>query len=262
MKKLVLAGLVMLLAVAQAEARSSRKNRWKRTRDKIRKARENYKKSNSANNNGGSDSDALNMGRASDGEKPVAWMSDFEEASKLASEQKRGMLILFTTEDLMAKSRSCTFKANSTRRAVRNSKAVPLRILPPVRLQAAEDTSKEELAKREELFKKSLKQYRELVRRYGITNGPSLVFTAPDAKRVDGLVVPDKVTIENRLGRLGEMLAAYEKALVKKNGGDAKKPDVAKPADKGKDEEKKDDEIVKQDGGKEEEVPGDPEDDF
>jgi len=264
---LVLPALVLLVAGAQAQARPSRRKSIRKLKDKIRKAREAYDRNKESNG-----SDGSYLGRAGDAEKPVEWMTDFAAAARLASEEKRPMMILFSTRELMEKSRSCTFDANSTRRAVRKSKVVPVRILPPVRRPVDKTAGKEEIAGRKELYRKELKKYRELVKRYLISSGPSLIFAAPDAKRLDGLVAPDKAAIERRLWHLGDLLAAYEKARSKKKPGDAGKPDAAGPArapgedekDGGKAEEKKDDEVVKKQEKEEarKKAAGDPDDDF
>ncbi len=205
---LVLAGLVVLFAAAQAEARP----RWKRPKSRPK---------------------VVDLPRSNNPERPLKWMTDFDLAAKLAASKKRGMMILFTTEDLMKKSLSCRFAANSVRRAVRSAKAVPLRLLPPVRLTTA-GLPKEEVAKREEMFKKARKKYQELVKRYGVSRAPCLVLTSPDATRLNALALPSDEQIRMALGRLGEMILAYQKAAAEK-AGDGKlavKPKEEKPAAK------------------------------
>lgn len=207
----VLAGLVVLFAASQAQARG--RGRW-RSRLKSRPK-------------------AVDLPRSSNPEAPLEWMTDFDLAAKLAASEKRGIMILFTTEDLMKRSNFCRFAANSVRRAVRSAKAVPLRLLPPVWLTAA-GLPKEEAAKREEMFKKAMKKYRELVRRYGVSRAPCLVLTSPQATRLNSLVLPSDEQIRTTLGRLGEMIAAHEKIAAEKAGGGklAVKPRAEKPAAK------------------------------
>lgn len=207
----VLAGLVVLFAASQAQARG----RWRRRpRPKSRPK-------------------AIDLPKSSNPERALEWMTDFDLAAKLAASEKRGIMILFTTEDLMKRSNFCRFAANSVRRAVRSAKAVPLRLLPPVRLTAV-GLPNGEIAKREEMFKKAQKKYRELVRRYGVSRAPCLVLTSPEATMLNTLALPSDEQIRAALGRLGEMIAAHEKIAAEKAGAGklAVKPKVEKPAAK------------------------------
>lgn len=209
-KRLALAGLVILFAAAQAQARPSRRKPRPSWRPKV-----------------------ADIPRASDAAKPLEWMTDFDLAAALAAREKRGMMVLFTTQELMRNSTYCRFHANSVRRAVRSAKAVPVRLLPPVRLAAA-GLPKGEIAKREERFKKARKRYRELVKRFGVRRAPCLVLTAPDAASLKVLVVPADDRIREALGRLGEMIAAHQKAAAEKDGDGklAAKPKAEEPAAK------------------------------
>ncbi len=202
-RTVLLAGLVVMFAAAQADARPSRR-KHKTTKPKTTTR-----------------SDALYMGHAGDGEKPVEWMTNFDEAVKLAKSKKHAIMVLFTSEEMMQKSTSCRFAANSVRRAVRKANVVPVRLVPPARM-SREGLGKEEIAKREEYFLKATKRYRELVRKYRISQGPALVFTAPDEIRVNGLVAPKRQAIETALERLGEMIKAHQKAMASKDA--ARKP--------------------------------------
>ena len=189
----------------------------------------------------------------------MKWLTDFDEAAELAGREKRPMMVLFTTAELMQKNRFCRFAANSVRRAVRKSKAVPVRILPPVRLSLT-GIDKEEAAKRKKLYARNREKYRALVKRFGVTRGPSLIFTAPDGTKLTAMVVPTDDQIRAALGRLGEMVEAHQKTVAKK-GGDGKA--------KGADDDKGDKKVaVKPAGGDQEpakkggQEPVDPEDDF
>lgn len=229
---LFVAVLFVVAAAAQAEARPSRKGRR-------RIPRRVPPKSSTSSSSKATDPE---FWRASDGEKAIEWMTDFDEAAARAAKEKRGMMVLFTTEQLMQDSRSCRFDANSARRAVRSAKVVPVRLLPPVRGDR-KGLSQEEIAAREKAFQKALKRYAELVKQFAVSKGPSLIFTATDAVKLDALVVPERDRIEAKLGRMSDMIAAYEKRLAEKNAGakpaaapkvvKAGKP-AAKPAQKDK----------------------------
>jgi hypothetical protein len=200
------------------------------------------------------------MGRAGDGEKPVKWLTDFDEAAEIAEERKRPMLLLFTTRALMDRSRSCTFAANRLRRRVRESKVVPVRLLPPVMLET-KGLPPDEVKKRKELYAKAKKRYAELVKQYAINRGPSLLFCAADTKNLSTLLVPNDDQIENGFDRLYELVAAYEKAQAKKKDG-ARKPGDAKKQGAPKDPAKNAGKDPGGDKPAEEKKPENPDEDF
>jgi hypothetical protein len=156
-----------------------------------------------------------------DAEKEIEWLFDFDEASALAGREKRGLLVLFTTDELWRNSPYCNFRANRVRKAVRESNAVPLRLMPPVKLDLM-GLPPDEAKKRREFYDKTLDKYAALAKRYGVSEGPALVLAAPDAKGLQSLVTPVDDQIVAGLGRLDEMIAAHQKAA-----GD--KPPEARP---------------------------------
>ena len=159
-----------------------------------------------------------------DPQDPIEWMTDYDAACKLAAEEKRALLILITTPEVDAAGRFCSFAANSLRRAVRESKVVPLKLLPPVML----DTSRlkpEEVKQRQEVFKKAMEQYQNLARGFGVATVPSLVYAAPDAAKMVVQSTPPDQDIAAALARLPDMLKAYEEAVAK--AGDGAKPPPA-----------------------------------
>ncbi len=226
LRTLVLAILTVAVLGAQAQARGVRRPRRKWA-DRVRKAIRKEVERNPE----------LTGMRASDAEKPLDWLTDFDQAAELAGREKRPLMVLFTSEELARTSTSCRFKANSVRRAARGAKVVPVRLLPPVML-SSRGVPKEEAAKRRELHAKAQKRYREVVRKYGISTGPCLVLAASDAARLNAQVAPTNDQIRAALARLGEMIEAHEKAL-EKAGGAKKEGEKPKEAAAKKPEEKK-----------------------
>ncbi len=221
LKTLILAALAVSVLGAQAHARGKRRPRRK-WRDRVRKEV-----------NKGT---ILDM-KSRDPQKPLDWLTDFDRAAEIAGREKRPLLIVFTSEELARTSTSCRFKANNLRRAARKAKVVPLKLMPPVMLDT-KGIPKKEAAKRRELYAKAQKRYREVVRQFRVAAGPCLVMTAPDAKSLSHQVTPTDAQTKATLDRLGEMLAAHEKALGKKPAEAKKDGDKPKEAEAKKPEEK------------------------
>jgi hypothetical protein len=195
----LLAALAAVVGVTRAEAgrpgRDARTSRW------VDKVREDLRKDRDS-------SSVTVIGRAGDGEEPVKWMTNLDEAAKLAVDEDRPMLILFTTRDLEAANGSCRFAPNSLRRAVRETGLVPVKVMPPVELTTA-NLSPEETEKRVRQYKEAYDRYLELLRDYGARKGPCLVFTAPDKAKLNLLEAPSDDEIAVAIGRLDDMLDAY-----------------------------------------------------
>ncbi len=234
-RTLIFSGLAVCLLGTVAEAgRPSRRSKWPKLRDAIRRE--------------------LDDGGGAPAEKPIEWMADFDAAAELADKEDRALMVLFTTQKLARTSTSCTFDDDSMRRAVHKAKPVPVKILPPVQLDLR-GLAKSEADARRRLYEKSRKQYAELIRKYRINTGPCLIFAAPDKSALNTLVTPPDTKIKETLGRLPELLDAFNKAAGKGPKAGDKQPDqAAKPADPPKPA------VVKDPGGKDEIV--DPEDDF
>jgi thioredoxin-related protein len=224
-RAVILAVLAASVLISEAHAarpkwrRGDRKKRWERIKREIDKRTEDSKKTSSSK---------VDMVAGGKGEEALKWHTDFDAAAKLAKREKRPLMLLFSTEELTRKSRSCTFAANRVRRAVRGCKAVAVRLLPPVRL-SSQGVSKEEAKKRKEFYQKEEKRYRALTRKYRITNGPALVFAGSDAKALLYHIAPKDDVIQASCGRLGELIQARQEKLAKRAGADAKAG--AKPAD-------------------------------
>jgi hypothetical protein len=174
---------------------------------------------------------------------PIKWMTDFDEAAALAAREKRGMVVLFTTEDLARTSPFCTFNSDKAKKAVSDCNAVPVRIMPPVMLDD-KGVPPEEARKRREEHARAQQCYAGLVKRFGVNTGPVLVLAAPDAVKLTDLVTPNDDQIAAGLGRLPEMLQAHEKAAAGKApdarppAGDPKAPAADQPKDAPKPEPK------------------------
>jgi hypothetical protein len=246
-------GVCFLSAGAQA-ARRPRRRPFKNWRDRVKREIDRARAS------GDRKPTVADMKAGGHGEKPVEWLTDFDEAAKMAAEQDRPMMVLFTTRQLMEKSRSCSFAANRVRRRVRESKVLPVRLLPPVKL-STKGIPKDEAKKREELYAKSRKRYMDLVKKYGINRGPCLVFCASDAKNLSSMLVPNDDQIEAGFDRLYDLVEAYKKTQPKKagdaKGGDAPKGKDAPAKGKGGDAKKGGDQPPE-----EKKKPVDPEEDF
>lgn len=160
-----------------------------------------------------------------DPQDPVDWMTDAEAAFKLAAEEKRALLILVTTEDTERSTQSCRFGPNPTRKAVRESKVVPLKLLPPMALDTAGLTP-EEVKKRQEAFQDTKKRYEELLKRYAVTTAPTLIYAAPDGAKLQLQNAPSDEDIRSMLSRLPDLVKIHQEAVAK---GDKKpEPVVAK----------------------------------
>jgi thioredoxin-related protein len=160
----------------------------------------------------------------SDPQEPVAWMTNYDEACKLASDENRALLILISTEAIDRAGQTCSFAANSLRKAVRESKVVPLKLLPPVMLDT-DKLSAEEVKQRQEAFKKAQQRYESLAKGFGVQTVPSIVYAAPDAAKLTIQATPADAEIMGALARLPEMVKAHNEAVAK--AGADKKPDPA-----------------------------------
>lgn len=163
----------------------------------------------------------------------IDWLTDFEEGAKLAAEEKRALMVLFTTEEIQHTCPSCQFAGERLCKTVEDAKVVPVRILPPVKL-STQGVSLEEVKLREEAYRKSYEAYQALLKRFAVSRAPSLVFAAPDAAKLSALVVPDDGQIADTLDRLGELVKAHEEAakLAGQAGQKDGEPAEGKPAGK------------------------------
>jgi len=119
-------------------------------------------------------------------EPRVEWM-ELGAAEKLAAEEGRALLVLFTSAELEARG-VCAFASNASRRAVRESKVVPAKVLLPekprwpARLPAAGTPEAlaraRELAEAEAAYAEAREAYESAARRYGAERGPTAVFAS------------------------------------------------------------------------------------
>jgi len=189
-----------------------------------------------ARSSGGSSSTSTGVvSPATDAQDPIEWLTDYEGACKVAAEERRALLILITTEDLERTSQSCRFAGDVIRRAVRDAKVVPLKLLPPPALDLT-GLKPEEAKKRQEVLAESRKKYEEAAKRFGVTTVPSVVYAAPDAAGLTVQASPSDDDIRIVLTRVPEMVRAHQDAVKK----EAKKTEfVAAKNDPGKQPEAK-----------------------
>ncbi|HOX08908.1 MAG TPA: hypothetical protein PK280_21110 [Planctomycetota bacterium] len=173
-----------------------------------------------------------------DAQEPIEWLTDSEEAFKLAAEGNRALLILISTAELERSGQVCRFAANSVRKAVRDAKVVPLKILPPPALDL-NGLKPEEAKQRQEVFAAGAKKYEELAKRYGASSVPSLICAAPDGAKLTLQAGPADDAILASLARLPEMVKAHAEAVAKAGpkpgpapGAPASPPEVKPPEPK------------------------------
>jgi thioredoxin-related protein len=172
---------------------------------------------------------------AADPQDAIDWLTDYEEACKVAAEEKRALLILISTDDLERTSQSCRFAGDVIRRTVRDAKVVPLKLLPAPALDLA-GLRPEEAKKRQEVLTESRKRYEELAKRFGVTTVPSVVYAAPDGAKLTVQAAPSDEDIRGVLVRLPEMVKAQADAVAR----EGKKPEpLAVKDDPGKQPEPK-----------------------
>jgi tagatose-1,6-bisphosphate aldolase non-catalytic subunit AgaZ/GatZ len=175
------------------------------------------------------------QGGVPDAQDPVDWMTDVEAAFKLAAEEKRALFILITTDQMERQGQFCRFLANSVRKAVREAKVVPLKVLPPPALDLT-GLKAEEIKLRQEVAAAAMKKYEELAKRYGATTVPSLVYAAPDGDKLLLQASPADDDIIAALARLPEMIKAHDEATAKEGKKPeavaGKDPPPAKPPEK------------------------------
>jgi len=160
------------------------------------------------------------QGGVPEAQDPIDWMTDVEAAFKLAAEEKRALFILISTEDMERRGQFCRFLANSVRKAVREAKVVPLKVLPPPAMDLT-GLKAEEVKLRQEVAAAAMKKYEELAKRFGANSVPSLVYAAPDGVKLLLQASPADDSILVVLARLPEMLKAHEEAVAK----EGKKPE-------------------------------------
>lgn len=183
--------------------------------------------------------DAKDQGDNGAADDPLDWMTDFDAAAKLAADEKRPLMVLFTNENAERTAPSCHFATKPTRQAVRDCKAVPVKLLPPQPLINPELLGAEEVKKRNAEFEKARERFEALVKRFAVSKVPSLMLAAPDADKLEMMVAPSDDDVCDRLAKLPdavrEHVAADSKAEVEKNkpaeGKDVKVADAPKPAD-------------------------------
>ena len=177
--------------------------------------------------------DAAPAPAAADPRDAIEWLTDFDQAAKTAADEGRPLLVLINSEAAERASIICRFTSRATCRAVRGSKAVPVKLLPPPAMDGS-GLSAEEAKKRQEVLDRSKAKYEELAKRFGVRSVPSLVLAAPDAAKLNMMIAPDDDQILAALARLPDMLKAHQEAVgggKKPEAGEAPKPaEPAKPA--------------------------------
>ena len=176
---------------------------------------------------------------AVDPQPPVEWMTDFDEACKVAAKDQRPLLILFTTQDMERTSQSCRFAGDAVRKDVREAKVVPVKLMPPTVLDLT-GLRPEELKQRQEAMKDANKKFDELAKRYGVTTVPSVVYAAPDAVKLTVQAAPAEADISAILDQLPGMVKVHmtaaakevkppEPVVVKNDPGKAPEPKAPEP---------------------------------
>jgi hypothetical protein len=178
--------------------------------------------------------DAGDKGVADD---PLEWMKDFDAAAKLATDEKRPLMVLFSNENAERTVDSCHFATRTTRQAARGASVVPVKLLAPQPVTNPELLSPEEAKRRGAEFEKAKEKFEALIKRYSIAKVPTLLLAAPDSEKIEILVAPSDDEVCSGLARLPDAVKAHvaadKKAEEAKNkppeGKDNKVADGPKP---------------------------------
>jgi hypothetical protein len=157
---------------------------------------------------------------------PLDWMKDFDAAAKLAAEEKRPLMVLFSNENAERTVDSCRFANRPTRQAARGSGVVPVKLLAPQPVANPELLSAEEAKKRGAEFEKAKEKFEALLKRYSVTKVPTLLMAAPDCDKIEALVAPSDDAVCSSLAKLPDSVKEHEAAGKKPEAGKDKPPDV------------------------------------
>jgi hypothetical protein len=158
--------------------------------------------------------------------KPAAlpalkWASDLDAGLKQAKTKSQPVLVLFTTKTFKGLP---NFDDKDVRKALTDSGAVLVKILPPEAAKPAKGATADDIKKQQDAFADAQTKYKDLCAKYSVTATPTIVFFDADGDAVSTLATPTNDQLVQALNGLAKTIEAFKAAKAK--------ADPAKPADK------------------------------
>ncbi|GEM_PF-2481942 len=153
---------------------------------------------------------------------PLKWL-ELEPGLAEAKGGGKPAAVLFCTREYKG---AATFEGEALRKALTASGAVTIRVLPPEAPRVHAGATADEVRQLQEQFNATVKNYQATLARYGVTNGPALVFLTSDGEVLGSLVSPGDHDVSKVLANLPKTIeefkaakAAAEKARAGAGGG-------------------------------------------
>jgi hypothetical protein len=170
----------------------------------------------------------------------VNWVKNVDTALTKAKGGDKGIILVFTVAKYKG---PAVFQGKGLLKALNDSGATAVKIVPPPRLRIPKKATAEQRKKRQEAHAAKVKKHQELVTKYAVTATPKMVFLSPEGDAMWQLIRPTAPQVKQVLANLPKIIEQYKAAKAKAQGKEPpkeqpkpeeKKPEPKKPAPKKK----------------------------